>query len=210
MRLSQEVAYRNLRNKTVMRNFVAVEEVIRARLSENLGIEQVVVINNDSTTPLGPVPANTIHVTVGEIGAHITDEDIGRVILAAKGLGCPTYGTTSVTVDDDQGNPKVVYFSKATPQPIFMDIEVLFLSEDYAGAEESIRADLLTHINGLATDEDVIWSRLFGIITPYAKAQVNKLELSEDGMTFAASNIVITPDEFANSVAGNINITVVN
>lgn len=207
-----EVAYRNLRNRTVLRNFTSVPEVIEARLLEDLGIEQATVVNNDDPTLTLPdgTPPNTIHVTVGEIDPNVTDEQIAQVILQTKGLACPTFGTTTVTVDDTQGNPHDVSFSKATPLNVFMDIEILFLGADYAGAEESIRNDLVTHINSLSADEDVIWSRLFGIITPYSKAQVNKLELSSDGTTYAAANLPVDTDEYAATVHGQINIIVVN
>lgn len=207
-----EVQYRNLRNKTVLRNYVGVEEVIRARLLETLDIEQVNVLSNDDPTDPLPdgTPPNSIHVTIGEIGSSITDEQIAQVILETKGLVCPTYGSTTVTVNDSQGYPQEVSFSKAVGVPIFLDIEILFLDEDYAGAEESIRADLITEINSLATDEDVIWSRLFGVITPYSKAQVDKLELSRDGSSFLPANISIGADEFANTQTGYINITVTN
>ncbi len=207
-----DVQYRNLRNRTVLRNFVAVEDTIKARLLETLKIEQVVVLNNDSTTDSLPdgTPPNTIHVTVGEVGSGVTDKDIGQVILATKGLGCPTFGSTSVTVPDSQGNPKTVRFSKAKAKNIFMNIEILFLDVEYAGSADLIKAALVTHINSLATDEDVIWSRLFGVITPYAKAQVNKLELSEDGTTYVSSNIAVAANEFASTNPGYINITVVN
>ena len=206
-----EVVFRNLRNKAVLRNYTSAAEVIKARLSEDLQIEQVVVEDNDSptTSPSG-VPANTIHVTVGELAANTTDEEIAQIIADTKGLGCPTFGSTYVEIEDSQGLPHKVYFSKAGPQAVFMDIEILFLDDDYAGAEESIRNDLLAHINGLAAGEDVIWSRLFGVITPYSKAQVNKLELSKDGMTYVAGNLSIADTEYPNSVSGNINITVVN
>lgn len=207
-----ENQYRNLRNRTVLRNFVSVEETIRARLTEDLGIVQVSVINNDDPNNSLPdgTPPNTIHVTVGEIDGAITDEDIAQVILATKGLGCPTFGSTSIAVNDTQGNSHTVSFSKAIPKTVFMDIEILFLDNDFAGAEESIRADLIAHINSLDAEEDVIWSRLFGLITPYAKAQVNKLELSDDGITYNASNLVVGADEYANTETGNINIVVVN
>ncbi len=206
-----EVAFRNLRNRTVMRNFVAAEEVIASRIQETLGIEQVSVFNNDSPSPVGGVPANTISVTVGEYDTTvISDEDIAQVILTTKGLGCPTFGTTSVVINDTQGHPKTVYFNKATPKDVFMDIEILFLDADYAGAEESILADLTAHINSLATGEDVIWSRLFGIITPYSKAQVDKLEISLDGITYVTSNLDILDEEFATTNPGKINITVTN
>ena len=204
--------YRNLRNRTVLRNYVSVPSVIQARLTEELSIEQVTVLNNDHpTAPLTDgTPAGHIHVTVGELDGAVTDEAVGQIILATKGLGCPTFGTTSVVVNDEQGKQHTINFSKATPQAIFMNIEVLFLDSDFAGAEENIRKDLVTHINGLATDEDVIWSRLFGIITKYSKAQVNVLDLSKDGVTYAPGNIVIGASEYANTTGGSINITVAN
>lgn len=207
-----ETEYRNLRNKTVLRNYVSVEETVRARLLETLDIEQVVVLNNDhpaNSLPDG-TPANTIHVTVGEVPTGITDEDIAAVILASKGLGCPTFGSTTVTVNDAQGNPHDVSFSKATAATVWMDIEVLFLDEEFAGSAELIVKDLVTEINSLPTDQDVIWSRLFGVITPYSRAQVNKLELSLDGTNFVSSNLAISASQFANTTAGNINLTVVN
>ena len=207
-----EVQFRNLRNKTVLRSFTSVEEVIQARLLENLNIKQVVVINNDDPTLTLPdgTPPQTIHVTVGEYDPAITDENIGKVILDTKGLGCPTFGSTSVTVNDNQGNPQTVRFSKAVPVDVFMDIEILFLDEDYAGAETLIRNDLVNHVNSLATDEDVIWSRLFGIITPYSKAQVNVLNIGKTVGTVAPANIPIAAGEYASTLSGNINITVVN
>lgn len=207
-----ETQYRNLRNRTVLRNYTAITDVIKARLLEVLGIDQVAILNNDSAVDTLPdgTPTNTIHVTVGEVHPDVTDYDIGQVILSTKGLGCPTYGSTTVVVKDVQGNDHSISFSKATALPIFMDIEILFLDGDYAGAEENIRNDLLNHINSLDTDEDVVWSRLFGIITPYSKAQVNKLELSINGTTYNAANIVVGATEYASTLLGNINITVVN
>lgn len=206
-----ETQFRNLRNKTVLRNFVSVDEVIRARLFESLGIEQVDIVNNDTllVAPDG-TPPQTIHVTVGEIDASVTDEAIAQVILATKGLACPTHGTTSVTINDTQGNPKVINFTKATPVSVFMNIEVLFLDANFAGEEELIKKDLINHINSLDANENVIWSRLFGLVTPHAKAQVNVLELSKDGVNYSPTNVPINTNEFATTNAGLINLTVVN
>ena len=207
-----ETQFRNLRNKTVLRNFVSIEDTIRARVFETLGIKQVVVLNNDHLTDPLPdgTPAGAIHVTVGEVDSSISDEDIAQVILTTKGLGCPTFGSTSVIVNDAQDNPHTVNFSKAVAQDIWMDINITFLDTDYAGAEESIRADLVAHINSLATDEDVIWSRLFGIITPYSKAQVNSLLIGTSMGSLNPANIPIDANHFANIVDGQISITRTN
>jgi len=206
-----EAAYRNERNKTVLRNFVGVESTIQARLFETLGIDQVAVINNDNPNSALPdgTPAQTIHVTVGELNG-VTDEEIGQVILTTKGLGCPTFGSTSVTVQDAQGEDHTINFSKAVAKQVFVNVTVTFLDNDFAGASDAIAVDLQTHINSLLTDEDVVWSRLFGIVTPYAKAQVDLLELSTDGVTYSAGNLVVGSGEYASTTLGQIQITVTN
>ncbi len=204
-----EVAYKNERNRTVLRNFTSVSEVIQSRLFE-LGIEQADIQNNDSPTDAlaDGTPPNTIHVTVGEVG-DITDEQIGQVVLDTKGLGCPTFGNTTVTVNDRLGHPHEVNFSKADGVAIFVILDVTFLDTDVAGAIEGIRNDLSTHINGLLSGEDVVWSRLFGVITPYAKAQVNSLTIGRkaDLSDQAAANVSISATEYAQTEIGLISIT---
>ena len=206
-----EIAYKNERNRTVLRNFTSVPSTMESRLFE-LGIKQADVQNNDHpTNPLPDgTPAQTIHVTVGEVG-FVTDTQIAQVILTTKGIGCPTFGTSTITVSDAQGHSHEVSFSKATGVDIFVLLEVTFLDSDIAGAVEGIRNDLTTHINGLLAGEDVVWSRLFGIITPYAKAQINSLTLGRlpNLSDQAATNLVIAPNEFAQTEANLIDVTVV-
>lgn len=172
-----EAAFRNIRNKTVLRNYTSNVDVIQARLLE-LGLSQVSVVHNDDPVAALPdgTPANQIHVTISEEGI-ITDEEIARIILQTKPAGISTYGTTAVVLDDLQGNSHTVNFTKAVGVNIYMNVDVTYLDEDTAGAEESIISALVSHINGLQVGEDVIHSRLFCLITPYGKAQVDVLEL---------------------------------
>lgn len=205
-----ETAFRNVRNRTVMRNFVSVTDTMQARLVE-LGIEQATVQNNDHpTNPLPDgTPAQTIHVTVGEVG-DVTDEQIAQVILNTKGLACPTYGSTTIPVDDQQGFSHDVNFTKATQLDVYIKVEVTFLDEDFAGAVESIKADLVAHVNALLAGEDIIHSRLYGIITPYGKAQVDLLEVGYTAGTTVAANLAIAEDEFASTETAFIDVTVNN
>lgn len=203
-----EQQYRNVRNRTVMRNYTSITDVIEARLTE-LGVVQVKVLNNDDPTASLPdgTPPNTIHVTVGETSG-VSDLEIARTIEATKGLGCPTFGSTTVVVTDNQGVDHNVSFSKATEVPVFMEINLTYLDDDNAGATESIKSDLVAHVNSLLAGEDVVWSRLFGIITPYGKAQVNSLEIGKSLGTLAPANISIGAQEFASCTIGSINIVV--
>ena len=206
-----EISYKNERNRTVLRNFTSVPSTMESRLFE-LGIKQADVQNNDHPTDPLPdgTPAQTVHVTVGEVG-FVTDIQIAQVILATKGMGCPTFGTSTIAVSDAQGHSHEVSFSKATGVDIFVLLEVTFLDPDIAGAIEGIRNDLATHINSLLAGEDIVWSRLFGIITPFAKAQINSLTLGRlpNLSDQAATNLVIAPNEFAQTEANLIDVTVV-
>ena len=202
-----EPEYRNKRNSTVLRNFTSVPSVIQARLFE-LGIEQATIINNDSLVPLPDgTPAGSIHVTVGEID-NLTNEEIAQVILLTKSLGCPTYGSTTVSVNDAQGNPHDISFSRATAVPVWIDLDVTYLSDDLAGATEDIRAALVTHINGLLSGEDVIHSRLYGLITPFGKAQINSLAIGRTLGSAVPANLVINEDEYASTENSIIAITI--
>lgn len=197
--------YRNLRTRTVMRNYTSSVDTMQARLLE-LGMEQAIVINNDQPAPVGGVPANTIHVTVGEVGL-ITDETIAGVIFETNAAGCPTYGTTTVAVEDAQGYSHDVSFSKAVAVTIEIVLNVTFLSDENAGQEEAILQSLAAHVNALPAGDDVIWSRLFAEITPYGEAQVNLLTVGRQGGAQGITNVVLSETEFASMATTDITFT---
>lgn len=206
--IQTEQQYRNLRNRSVMRNYTSITDVVAARIVE-LGVIQVTVLNNDDPLASLPdgTPPNTIHVTVGETNG-VTDLEIADVIEKTKGLGCPTYGSTTVAIFDNQGTPHNVKFSKAVEVPIFVSMNLTFLDDDHAGAEEGIKNAVSEDINNLLAGEDVIWSRLFGVITPFGKAQINSLTIGKSLGTLAATNVVLDSQEFASCDIGNIEVVV--
>jgi len=210
-----ETFYRTTRNKTVLRNTVGVQENMQARLFE-LGIEQVTILHNDNA-PGGSnladgTPPQSIHVTIGEFSG-VTDEDIGLTILATKGLGTSTYlsgAGTPVVVQDMHALDHTINFSKAVEVPVFITANISFLDPDeIAGAKENIEQSLADYINLQLAGEDVSISRLYGVITPWAKAQVNSIAIGRDFGSVANENLIITNVEYASSVTTNINITVV-
>ena len=192
-----EQQYRNTRQRTVMRNHTSVADTMQARLIE-LGADQANVINNTSSVTTLPdgTPPNTIHVTVGELGS-VSRVDVARVILNSSTLGCSTYGSSSETIVDSQGVSQVVNFSEATAAQIRVVVDVTYLSENIAGASQGIKDSLFGHINSLISGDDVIWSRLFGYITPYAKAQVNTLTVGLVSGAQGIANVAISDVEFA-------------
>ena len=201
-----ETAYRNKRQKTVMRNSSSVASVIQARLVGK-GIEQATVFSNNTlNTASDGTPAQHIHVTVNAVDG-VSDSDIARVILEGMGVGTPTFGGTSVTIADAQGFSQTINFDKSLPIETFIDLDVTFLDANIAGAVEGIRAALVEEINAYLSGEDVIHSRLYGVITPFAKAQINSLRVGRSLAGLAATNMEIFTGEYATISTGNINIT---
>ena len=202
-----ENTFRTMRQQTVMRNAGSVTEQMQSRLLE-LGLEQVSVYNNDKNTVEDGVPANTVQVTVGDTGDK-TDEEIAFAILRSNSMGCPTFGSTAADVDDSQGVTHTINFQKAVDVPVEMVVDVTFLSKNVAGATDNIVSALVAYVQDLKAGEDVIWSRLFGLITPYSQAQVNVLNI---GTVAAASpttsNIAITPAEYSSLTTANVTLTV--
>lgn len=198
--------FRNKRNRTVMRSSTSLQEVVQGKLVD-LGISQVVVVNNDTASILADgTPANAIHITVGEFDG-ITDAEIAEVIFKSKGLGVQTHGSTTVSVDDIHGFSHDVKFSKAVAVPVYVNITLQYLDTENAGADEDIKKAVASDINLYLSGEDVVWSRLFGLITPYGKAQVNSLTLSDDNILFNAANLLIGENEYASCLEANVVIT---
>ena len=203
-----ESQYRNVRQRTVMRNYTSVVDIMQGRLLE-LGLGQAVVLNNThpiDTLPDG-TPPNTIHVTIGEIGS-VDPQAIAKIILDTNAIGCPTFGNQSETITDNQGVVHVINFSTASQVSIEINVDVTYLSDLTAGADDNIKAALLDHINALLSGEDVIWSRLFSYVTPYAKAQINNLTVGIKGGSQVMANVVIDADQFANITLADIILTV--
>ena len=203
-----EQQYKNVRQRTVMRNYTSCVDTMQAQLIE-LGLGQARVINNDSpsvTLPDG-TPPNTVHVTVGETGA-ITDEEIALVILNTNAVGCPTFGNSNADVTDNQGVTHTINFSKASEVEMQLTVDVNFLSENTAGAIDGIRTSLRQAINSLKSGDDVVWSRLFAYVTPYAEAQILDLQIGKLSGSLGTTNVVLSDSEFASITDANLTILV--
>ena len=206
-RAQTEQQYKTERLRTVMRNATSIEGNLQGKLIE-AGLNQARVINNRTAATLADgTPANSIQVTVGEVGA-VTDEQIAKIILTNGSLGCPTYGTTTVNILDSQGVTQSISFSKAAAVVIEVTLDVTYLSTQTAGASANIVKALRQHINSLESGADVVWSRLFAYITPYSQAQINTLTIAASGGTQGITNVVLNDTQFAAIADANITLSV--
>ena len=200
-----EQEYRNDRNRAVMNPSESVADALRGKLID-LGVGQVDIANNDTINILPDgTPSGAIHVTITE--TVLTDEEIATHILKYKSLGTYTFGATSVVVNDSQGNPHTISFTKSSAVPTEILLDLTFLSDDISGAELDIKNALVDYVNTRVTGENVIWSHMFGVITPFGSAQINSLSIGKLGDTLTSNNIVIGDIEFATIDISNISIT---
>jgi uncharacterized phage protein gp47/JayE len=201
-----EQHFRNNRNRSVMVSSESVTDALQGKLIA-LGVSQVSIVNNDGEVVAADgTPVGSIHVTIPD--TLVSDQDIADTIRRYKSLGTPTFGTTSVVSIDSQGHSHTIKFSKSVVVNVEISMNITFLSSDISGAEDNIKADLVDYVNKLVTGEDVIWSRMFGIITPYGKAQINSLSIGELGGALSSANLVVPDTEFAHIVSTDIAITV--
>ncbi len=201
-----EQHFRNKRTRSVMISSESVTDALQAKLVE-LGLDQISIVNNDTDGVLADgTPVGAIHITITD--TTITDQIIADTILKYKSLGTPTYGTTTIYSLDSQGYSHEIKFSKAAAVDVEITLDVTYLSSDTSGASESITAELYNYVNNLITGEDVIWSRMFGLITPYGKAQVNSLQIGVLGGSLGTSNIAVPDSQFAAIQSTDISISI--
>jgi uncharacterized phage protein gp47/JayE len=128
-------------------------EAIRAALLEVDGVTQAIVFENDSmVTDLDGLPAKSVRAFVqGGI-----DQEIADKLWLAKGGGIETSGDELEVVNDSQGLPHNIYFSRPVNVPIYITIEI---TKDFSAASNiatQVRDALEAFINGLEIGQDVV------------------------------------------------------
>lgn len=125
--------------------------------------------------------------------------------------GINTYGNTTVTTTDSQGNPHEMSFIRPVAVDIYIDMTVSAAEGELLpnDVEDQIKEALTTYFeSNLSVGNDVIYSRLFIPIQSVDGLQVDALTLGTSSSPTGTSNIVIDFDEISNLLNENITITV--
>lgn len=134
-----------------------LDNVIDCFVDENIEMEEKLGIPPKSLAPL---------VVGGD------DEEIAKTILRTKAGGIRSFGTTELTIEDSQGVPQVIGFSRATRKDIYVkinierqegyegDVAVQDAVIDYIGGENSKGIK----VKGLKLGEDVRFAKVVGAI----------------------------------------------
>lgn len=134
---------------------------------------------------------------------------IAEAIFSKKPLGVPSYGTTSETIVDVQGNDKIVYFTPVADTPLHITLKVATDDEFELNGVEQIKAALMSYVNHLKAGEDVIYTNLYRYIHNVAGVRDTlELKLSTDGSTYYAGNVIADKGEVIVLDVENIKVEV--
>lgn len=167
--------------------------------------------NDTGTVDANGLPAHSISAIVD--GGDATT--IAQTIRGKKGQGVATYGTTTVQVPDNYGNPHNIKFSRPVNVPIYVAITIRVFTGYTSQIGEQIKQAIADYINSLTIGDDVLLSRIYspanlGVVSGGNARyyDINELLIGKSSGSVAASNIAIAYDESASCSTANITITV--
>lgn len=167
-------------------------------------VDEVVIYENDtSVVDSNGVPAHSFLPIVS--GALSTA--IAQAIWENKPIGILSYGNTTVVINDAQGFPHNVSFSRPNPVVIYITIDITTDSTFPSNGNDAIRSAIISYFDeNLGIGDDVIYSRLYTPINTIPGFQVESLKVGTAPSPTGTANIVIPFDGIASISAVNINI----
>ncbi len=103
-----------------------------------------VFVNNTILASVDGLPPKSIEVLV--LGG--LDADIAAVLFAEVAAGIETFGTTSVNVTDSNGDVQVVKFTRPTPVPIYVRVDITYDPAVYPAADIIASGELIKTLVG--------------------------------------------------------------
>ncbi len=204
-----DVELRVRREQSVARDAQAIIDAIFAEVRAVSGVTEVTVLENDTNS--GPdangLPAHSVHaIVVGGV-----NEDIAQAIFIKKTLGATPFGTTTVAVNDDQGIPHDISFSRPTEIPIFIIVNLTTFSDYPVNGDDLIKQSIVDYAEGLLVSgrgfflgDDVIHSELYTPINLIGGHTVDSLFIGTSASPTGTADIPIAITETSTFVIGDI------
>lgn len=138
----------------IINSLLSLDNVITAKVNEN---------TTDAVDGDG-LPAHSIQCIVS---GSATDTEIATAIFGAKAAGIATFGSNSLSVDDENGDPHIIYWDE--PTDVFINVIVNITSNaDWVSSNETaVKTAVVESIGGVDT--------ISGVAIEYAG-----LEIGED------------------------------
>jgi uncharacterized phage protein gp47/JayE len=169
------------------------------------GVISVAILENDSSSVdgNGQVPHSVQAVVFGG-----DDTEIAEAIFQEKPVGIATDGTTTVAVDDIQGNSYNVKFTRPAPVGIYVTVTLTTNSEYPSDGDDLIKQAIVDYAEAnFGASEDVIYSRLYTPINSIPGHQIDNLEIGTSPSPSGTSNIAIAFNQISDFDIANIVIT---
>lgn len=194
--LEEDPEYRLRRDESLSIQGNASVEAIRAKVRNLEGVQDAFVFENDTlATNIQGVPGKSFEVVVS--GGE--DLDIANAIWLAKGAGIRPHGSIPVTIIDSQGEDREIRFTRPTPVPIFVSVDLYIDPVTFPeGGQLLARNSLIEWGNSLGIGTNVIvYPRLVAVFAPIAGVK-------NVGVRVDTSAVSTTPE----SAAVDDNITI--
>lgn len=192
---------------------LSVLESIAGSLLDIDGVSLVEYYENKTNIADGNgVPAHSVAFMVEGGDANTIAKTINEKMTPGTGY----FGTTTVTVYDDNGLPTDVEFTRPTHVVIDVEVSLTALLGYTSAIGDLIKPAIVEYINSLGIGQDVLWSRVLGASLLAGTEEGNTfnvtgLEMAVHGSSpyaLAPSDISIAFDEMPESAEVNITLVV--
>lgn len=186
--------------KTLTGLIAALPGVVEVQPYENVG----------STTDANGLPGHSISMVV--LGGVASD--IASIILNKKTEGANTYGSTSVTVNDYAGVPKVINFFVPASETIQVHIALTALTGFSTATESLIQNAVANYINSLLIGQSVYLSKLYvpanlGNDSDGTTYDITAITVGVNGGGLGTADIPILFNQQATCIVSDVTFTVV-
>lgn len=192
---------------------LSVLESIAGSLLDIDGVSLVEYYENKTNIADGNgVPAHSVAFMVEGGDANTIAKTINEKMTPGTGY----FGTTTVTVYDDNGLPTDVKFTRPTHVVIDVEVSLTALLGYTSAIGDLIKPAIVEYINSLGIGQDVLWSRVLGASLLAGTEEGNTfnvtgLKMAVHGSSpyaLAPSDISIAFDKMPESAEGNITLVV--
>ncbi len=180
---------------------------IRADLLGVDDVEAVSVFHNPTDYQVGNLPPHSVEAVV--LGGD--DQDILDQLFESVGAGIQTYGTTTGTVNDGQGNTLDFAFSRPTDVDIWLEIDINVNTNDYPADGDTL-IETAVKAYGDANyrmGDDVVLSLLYCPINSAVAGieDITEIRVGDSSPPVSTSNWPIGPRELARLDTTRITVT---
>ena len=208
--LESDAELRARRNRSTSTNSQSVIDSIYSAVGNVSGVTQTAIVENDTTATVDGIPAHAFQVVA--LGG--VDADIAKVIFLKKPAGIQAFGSTVVAVNDSQGVPHNIGFSRPTSIPIYVSVTVSKTSTYPANGDDLIKQAIVDYANGIlvtgegfSLGDDVIYTRLYTPINSIQGHQVTVLNIGVSPTPTGTVNIVIASTQLSSFTTANITVS---